>query len=144
MVELTGEDLTFFSKFESVTGVMPSDYVAQENVLTFLVEPNRLGKAIGKKGANIEKLGKIFRKKVVISADSKDLEEFVKGFFSNVSIQNVEVRKVMNESAVILIIDEKDRGIAIGRGGDRIKTAKSFLKTKFNATIHLKTRRSAI
>ncbi|MFH1393539.1 MAG: NusA-like transcription termination signal-binding factor [Candidatus Micrarchaeota archaeon] len=144
MVELTGEDLTFFSKFESITGVMPKDYVASENVLTFLVDGNKLGKAIGKKGANIQKLGKIFRKKVVITGDSDDLEQFVRGFFSNIGIQNIEVRDIMGEKAVMMIIDEKDRGIAIGRGGERIKAAKSFLGKKFKATIHLRTRRTAI
>jgi len=144
MVELTGDDLTFFSKFESVTGVMPTDFVASGNVLTFLVDSNRLGKAIGKKGANIEKLGKIFRKKVVITGDSEDLEAFVRGFFSNIGIQDIEIRDIMGEKAVMMIIDEKDRGIAIGRGGERIKAAKNFLKKKFNATVHLRTRRTAI
>jgi N utilization substance protein A len=144
MVELTGEDLTFFSKFEQVTGVLPTDFVSQNDMLTFLVEGPKLGKAIGKKGSNIEKLKKVFRKKVVITGDSSDLEDFIRRFFSNITIYNIEIRDVMGENAVMLTIDEKDRGIAIGKAGERIKTAKIFLKKKFNATIHLRTKRSAI
>lgn len=142
MVELTGEDLTYFSKFEEVTGVMPSDFIAQEDLLTFLVDSGKLGKAIGKGGSNIEKLRRAFRKRVVITGDNEDLEGFVRGFFANISIISIEIRDIMGERAVMLTIDEKDRGIAIGRGGERIKAAKAFLKKKFNATVHLRTRRS--
>jgi N utilization substance protein A len=144
MVELTGEDLTFFSKFESITGVMPVDFKSSGDLLIFLVEPNKLGKAIGKKGSNIEKLGKVFRKKVMITADSPDIENFISSFFNNINIQAVDVKDIMGSKAVVLFIDENDRGIAIGKGGDRIKAAKSLLKEKFDATLHLKTRRTAI
>jgi N utilization substance protein A len=144
MVELTSEDLNFFSMFEKLTGVMPTDFLSNETGIYFLVPINELGKAIGKKGANIEKLKGAVRKKVVIVPDSNDLEEFVKGFFSNVEIINVEVREAMGERAVFLTVAEKDRGIAIGKAGERIKTAKTFLKKKFNSTISLHTRKTDI
>ncbi|MBI5047063.1 KH domain-containing protein, partial [Candidatus Micrarchaeota archaeon] len=103
-----------------------------------------LGKSIGPKGANIEKLKTLFRKKVIVVADSDSLEGFVRSFFGNITIHSVEIRDVMGENNVMLTVEEKDRGIAIGREGDRIKAAKSFLKKKFNATIHIRTRRSEI
>ncbi len=144
MVELTGEDLTYFSRFEKVTGVMPVDFRSSGDILVFLVEPSKLGRAIGKRGSNIEKLGRAFRKKVVITADSNNIENFLKSFFNNINIQAIDIKDIMGDKAVVLFIDEKDRGIAIGRGGDRIKAAKSLLKEKFDATLHLKTRRTAI
>ncbi len=144
MVELTSDDLNFFTIFEKITGVMPMDFLSNETGIYFLVSANELGKAIGKKGSNIEKLRSAVRKKVVIVADSNDLEEFVKGFFNNVEIVTVEVREAMGDRAVFLTIAEKDRGIAIGKAGERIKTVKTFLKKKFNSTISLHTRKTDI
>ena len=143
-MELTGDDLNMFSSFERVTRVMPSDYLVTESSIIFLVSQDSLGKAIGKKAVNIQKLNQVFRKKVIIAADSDDPEGFVRSFFGNISIQHIEIRDVMGEQAIMLTVDEKDRGIAIGRSGERIKAAKTFLKKKFNATLHLKTRRAVI
>ncbi len=143
MVELTGDDLNIFSNFERITRVMPSDYLSTETSMIFLVSQDSLGKAIGKQAANIEKLRTLFRKRVIIVADSHDAEGFVRNFFGNINIHNIEIRDVMGEQAIMLTIDEKDRGIAIGRDGERIKAAKAFLKKKFNATVHLRTRRTA-
>ncbi len=143
-VELTGDDLSMFSNFESVTHVMPSDYLNAETSIIFLVSADSLGKAIGKKAVNIERLKAIFRKRVIIVADSDDPEIFLRNFFGNIQIFNTEIRDVMGEKYIILTIEEKDRGIAIGRDGERIKAAKVFLKKKFNATVQLKTRRAVI
>jgi len=143
MVELTGDDLSMFSNFERITHVMPSDYISTETSLVFLVSQDSLGKAIGKQASNMEKLRQVFRKRVIVVADSADPEIFVRNFFGNVAIVDIEIRDVMGEKAIMLTIDEKDRGIAIGRDGERIKAAKTLLKKKFNATIHLRTRRTA-
>lgn len=144
MVELTGDDLSMFSNFEKITHVMPSDYLSSDGSIIFLVTSDSLGKAIGKQASNIEKLRSLFRKRVIIVADSDEPEAFVRNFFGNISIFNIEIRDVMGEKNIMLTIDEKDRGIAIGRDGERIKAAKTLLKKKFNATVHLRTRRSSI
>lgn len=144
MVELTSDDLNFFSAFEKITGVIPTDFLATESGIYFLVARTDLGKAIGKKGVNIGKLMSLVKKKVVIVGDSSDPEEFVRSFFNNIEIISVEIREAMGEKAVFLTVAEKDRGIAIGKAGERIKAAKVFLKNKFNATISLHTRRTEI
>lgn len=144
MMELTGDDLSMFSNFEKITHVMPSDYLSTETSIIFLVSHDSLGKAIGKQASNIRKLAVVFRKRVIIVADSDEPEGFVRNFFGNIAIHDIEIRDVMGEKNIMLTIDEKDRGIAIGRDGERIKAAKSFLKKKFNATVHIRTRRSVI
>ncbi len=141
MVELTEKELGYFSIFERITRVMPSDYVEGESFLVFIVNPFQVGRALGKKGSNIENLRKTFRKRVVIVADSNDPEIFVRNFLKNVNVLGLESRDVMGENAIMIILDEKDRGIAIGRNGERIKALKILMKKKFNATIHLRTRR---
>lgn len=144
MVELTEDDLSMFSNFEKITHVMPSDYLSTETSILFLVGHEVLGKAIGKNAANIRKLCDVFKKRVIIVADSQDLELFIRNFFGNIKIYDMEIRDIMGEKAVMLTIDEKDRGIAIGRDGERIKAAKTLLKKKFNATVHVRTRRTSL
>lgn len=144
VVELTGDDLRFFSAFEKVTRTMPVDYLATASTLIFLVDMARLGKSIGKKGSNIKKLSHLFKKRVVIIGNSDDPEIFLRSYFSNITVQHVEIRDVMGDKAIILTVDEKDRGVAIGKDGDRIKAAKELLKKKFNATLHLKTKRTIL
>ncbi|MBU0533113.1 NusA-like transcription termination signal-binding factor [Candidatus Micrarchaeota archaeon] len=144
MVELTEDDLDIFSNFEKITRVMPTDYLSTESALIFIVSTESLGKAIGKKASNIERLKHVFRKRVIILPNSTDPESFLRSFYGNIAIDSIEIRNVMGEQAIVLTIDEKDRGIAIGRNGERIKAAKTLLKGKFNATLQLKTRRSLI
>lgn len=143
-MELTGDDLSMFSNFERITHVMPSDYLNTESTIIFLVGQESLGKAIGKSAQNIQKLGVVFRKRVIIIADSEDMELFIRNFFGNIKILDMDIKDIMGEKNVTLFIDEKDRGIAIGRNGERIKAAKSFLQKKFKATVSVKTRRAAI
>lgn len=141
MVELNEDDLKIFSTFEELTHVMPTDYVASPSSLVFLVNEDSLGKAIGKKAVNIDKLRKVFRKRVVVVSDKDNPEDFLRSFFGNVQIVDIESRNVMGEIAIMMTVEEKDRGIAIGKDGERIKAAKSLLQRKFNATVHVKTRK---
>lgn len=142
MVELDAKGLGYFTEFEKVTRVMPSDFLETTGWILFLVDMVQLGKAIGKKGSNVKKLAEIFRKKVVVIGDSTDPEVFVRNFFNNVGIISIEMIDVMGEKNIVLTVNENDRGIAIGKEGERIKAAKELLKKKFNTTIVLRTKRS--
>lgn len=142
--DLTNDELGLITAFEKTSGVMPTDYFQAEGAFYFLVSPSDLGKAIGKQGAMIKKLTAVFKKKVIIIKDSDELGPFVRNFFSNLQLLDVDIRDVMGERDVALVVEEKDRGLAIGKNGERIKTCKEFLKGKFKATISVHTRRAVI
>ncbi|MBD3398251.1 NusA-like transcription termination signal-binding factor [Candidatus Micrarchaeota archaeon] len=140
-MEITGEDLKLINLFESVTGVIPSDMEAVEDGIVFLVDEANLGKAIGKKGANIQKLRTKLRKNVLVSKDGDDPEEFIRGFFNNIDILSFEIREAPGQKVAFIAVPDTQRGIAIGRAGIRVKAAKAFLKKKFGTDLMLKTRR---
>jgi len=140
-MELTEKELSYFSIFEGITRLMPNDFVESEGSLVFVVDQFKLGKAIGKKGSNISRLKDRFKKRVLIVADSDDPESFIRNFFNNIDILSIEVRDVMDEKAFMVLLNEKDRGIAIGRDGERIKALKQLLKKKFDSTVHIRTKR---
>lgn len=142
MLELNADDLKYFSEFEKVTKVSPNDYLISENTIAFLVDREALGKAIGKQGTNIRRLGEVFRKRVVILSDSDDYEVFIKNVFYNITVLTTEMREAMGQKALFITIEDKDRGMAIGKGGERIKMIKAFVKKKFNADLSLRTKRT--
>ncbi len=138
MVEFTNDDLMMMGEFERLTRVMPSDFINTPTMIVFLVEVQNLGKCIGKGGSTINKLKEVFKKKVVVVANANDLEMFIRSYFSNVKIVSADIRNIMGEQNVLLVVEEKDRGIAIGRDGERVKALKEILKRKFNATVQIK------
>lgn len=140
-MELNERGLSLFTLFESITSVMPRDYAEAEETIIFLVDPFQLGRSIGKNGVNVDKLKTKINKRVFVVADSDDPSTFIRNFFSNLKILAIEERNVMNERSFLVYFDEKERGLAIGKNGERIKILKEFLKKKFNATAHVRTRR---
>jgi len=139
--DLTTDDLAFLSLFGDMIHVSPLDYVDTGPAITFLVDARDLGKAIGKGAENLKKLRKVFNKVVVIISRYNNPEKFTKSFFKNVRIIDIEIREAMGEKTLFLSIDERDRGIAIGREGSRIKTFKEFLKRLFKMTLIMKAKR---
>ncbi len=137
--DLTGEDLNYFSAFERITGVFPADFLLQNETLIFIVESEELGKAIGKKGLNIARLKQVMNKRVLIIANSGDAVGLAKNFFSNIRFSQAEIQN----GKITIYVDDRDRGLAIGKDGDRIKLAKQLFKKKFNLDAELKTRRMA-
>lgn len=143
-MEFTGDELQFFSYFSKISGVEAVDFEKTEWALVFLVQKQDLGRVIGKHGTTLQRLRRAFKQNVFVFADSNELSEFVKNLFNNIRILNIEIREAMGEKTIFLIVDEADRGLAIGKEGIRIKIAKQLLKRKFNSTISIKTRRTAI
>lgn len=138
--ELSENDLAFLNVFNTITGVMPSEWEEIEGTLFFLVPESVVGKAIGKAGINIQKLEKKLNKKLFVFAESKDIEQFVKNFFNNIEIKKIEITDIMDTKAVTIVADEKDKKRLIGKDGLRIKGARAFLKRLFNSTLHVKTK----
>ena len=142
-MEITGEDLKLIGLFESITGVMPSDMVTLEEGIVFLVDERSIGKAIGKKGANIQRLRQSFNnRQILIAKDAAEPEQFLKAFFNNIEILSFEIREAPGQKVAFLTIPDSQRGIAIGKGGLRVKAAKAIMKRRFNTDVSLKTRRT--
>ncbi len=140
-VELTTEDLHLISLFSRITRCTPSALFRTAFGLVFLVSPFDMGKAIGKNARNISRLKQKMGQDVLILPDAQDPEAFVRHTLSNVNILDVEIREAPGQKAMFLIIDEQDRGIAIGRDGKRIKMVRQILKEKYGMDLILKSKR---
>jgi N utilization substance protein A len=130
------------SLFESLTDAVTNDCLIIDNkTVVFIVRKGELGKAIGKKGCNINRVRTAFKnKRVLVFEDSNSIEGFIKNLFPNINLLNIEIQEKNNEKLSVVTIESKNRGPAIGRDGEKIKTNKEILRRKFNSDLKLETK----
>ncbi|MFN3909932.1 MAG: NusA-like transcription termination signal-binding factor [Candidatus Anstonellaceae archaeon] len=137
MIELSNDELKALAIFEKITGVVPSDVYISNHAVVFFVPFSEMGKAIGQKGSKITKVRQSFARQVLVFEETSDLEQFIKNIFAPVNIKNINIHEKKNNKIVYAIIDSADRGIAIGRDGNRIKLHQALVKRKFNCDLKL-------
>ena len=137
MIELSKDDMKCIAAFETLTGAGVRDCLIAEQAIAFIVNQGDLGKAIGKKGANITRVRNMFARQVLVFEDSEDLEQFVRNLFGSIPVTNINVHEKMESKIAYVTVDEKDRGNAIGRNGDRIKVGRALLQRRFGCDLRL-------
>ena len=126
MHKLSNEDFQLVSMLDQKTGAQAVDVVNGESVV-FILQKGELGKAIGKGGSNMERLRHAFGKNVEFVEYSEELSGFVQNLFRPVEVLALE----KNGSELTIKVDSLKKGLAIGRGGEKIKRAKLLLKKYF-------------
>jgi N utilization substance protein A len=137
MVQLSNEDIKCISQFEKITGAIVKDCVITKDAIVFIVKKGEIGKAIGKKGANINKVRSVFARQILIFEDADTIEEFIQNLFGKIAVKNINIHEKMDSKIAYVKVDEKDRGAAIGRDGNRIKICRQVLLRRFNCDLRL-------
>lgn len=137
MVELSNDEMKCIAAFESATNATVKDCLIAPEAVAFIVKQGDLGRAIGKKGSNITRVRQMFARQVLVFEDSDDLEQFVRNLFGAIPVKNINVHEKMDSKTAFVSVDEQDRGSAIGRDGNRIKTCRSLLLRRFNCDLRL-------
>jgi len=123
--------MKFMSMFESLTGAKLKDCIF-DNELTFVVQENEIGKAIGKKGSNIKRIESVFKKKIKLIEFNGDVIKFV----SNL-IYPAKAKEIMEEEGIITIHthDRKTKGFIMGRDKHKINTINDIVKRYFEVEV---------
>lgn len=137
MVELTNEDLQCINLFESMTGALALDCLNGESGIAFVVGKGELGKAIGKDGRNINRVRTAFKKPVFVFEDDAQLEKFIRNLFADIEVKAINVHEKMKEKIAYVTVEERNRGSAIGKAGNRIKLNRAILMRRFNCDLRL-------
>lgn len=132
MHKISNEDLQAIMLLEQNTGAHAKDVVLGEDAVIFVVEKGELGKAIGKQGANIARLRRAFGKEVQLVEEASDLKLFLANLFAPAKIMEVKQSVVEEKMHVVVVVEHKDKGLAIGRGGERVKKARLLAKRHFD------------
>ncbi len=130
-IRLNTDEIKYITLFESLTGATIKDCVQEEDTLGFLVKKGDMGLAIGKAGANIERVKKAVNKNVWVMEFSEDLNEFVRNMFQPTRIRQIRLSDGDSGKILTLEVSRKDSRKVIGQNGSKIKTAKNLMERHF-------------
>lgn len=130
-IRLGSEEIKYITLFETLTGATVKDCVQEEYTMGFLVKTGDMGLAIGKGGANIEKVKKTIGKGIWVMEFSNEITNFIKNLFQPINIKHVRIQTIDNEKTAIIGVSKNDRKKVIGHEGDRIKIAKKLAKRHY-------------
>ncbi len=130
-MKLTAEEIQLMNALEQLTGARATDVVSTPESMFFVVDASDVGRAIGKGGSNIARMRQRLGKNVEIVAGSQDYRLFFNALFSPAVIKQYVERGEAGSKKLDVLVDESQRGVAIGRNGEKIKKAKLFGKRYF-------------
>lgn len=100
----------------------------KENKVILVVKKGDMGLAIGKGGSNINKVKKLLRKEIEVVEHSPDLKEFIENLLRPADVKSVELLNKNGKQSAYVAVPIKQKGIAIGRDGERIKKVNLLVK----------------
>ena len=125
------EGIRYIGIFESLTGAGVKDCVvnSEANKVILVVKKGDMGLAIGKGGSNITKVKNMVKKDIEVVEHSTDAKEFIENLFRPAEIKSVELLTDDDgKSCAYVAVLTKQKGIAIGKNGERIKKVKLLVK----------------
>ncbi len=133
-IKLTAEEMRYMALLQDLTGAIARDCIIDEenNRVIFIVRPGDAGKAIGRKGANINRLRRLLGKEIEVIEYADTLEDLVKNIFAPARVLNIRLVKRNGRNILYVVVDPADKGKAIGRGGKKVAIARIVLKRYHN------------
>jgi len=125
-IKLTTEHVRLVGTFERIAGVHVKDCVMDEDTVYFLIEPGRMGRAIGREGSNIRSVSNALGKKVKIFEYADTPEKLVRNIVP--TINSFE----MSNEVITISVPVSDKSTVIGKNGKNIKMIRQFLDRHFN------------
>ncbi|MHA1398618.1 MAG: NusA-like transcription termination signal-binding factor [Candidatus Heimdallarchaeaceae archaeon] len=134
-VKLSQTEMQYITILQGiVNNVVIEDCIVDEedNKVVFVVSEGQAGLAIGKRGANINRLKELIAKDVEIIEHSSNPTQFIKNCFLPIIIRNIIFTERKNGKVATVEVDNKDKGRAIGRNGKNINKVKRLVLRQFD------------
>jgi len=133
-IRLTADEMRYISLFESITGATAMDCLIEndQNKLIFITKENEAGLAVGKNGSKVKVLKKVTGRNIEILEYAKNAQEFVKKAFIPARVREVRVTERLDDKTIVVVeVEEKDKGLAIGKGGERAERIRQLARKYF-------------
>lgn len=104
-------------------GITAKDCTIQDEGIVFLVEKEKMGKAIGAKGINVKILSQKFGKKVDFLVHSEDIKKFVEE-----NLDGIIVNEIKNENNKVIIEASRKNELDLGKNTKKINIVREVLK----------------
>ncbi len=125
-VKLETRSIRTLAYFEKKTNVHAKDCIITDDCIYFLVEPDKIGMAVGKNGFIIKDIRRAFGKNVKVLGYYHDPEEMLRSLMPG--IKSIDI----TDSSMIVTIPRDERVAAIGRNGSNIKIAREIMNRHFS------------
>jgi len=125
-VKLGIESIRTIALFEKITNVHARDCLITEDCIYFLVNPEKIGLAIGRNGSVIREVRNILGRQVKLFGYSDNAEDMIKNMIPN--IKNM----TFNDGNMIISVPTEDKVAVIGKNGRNIKAIKEIMKRHFS------------
>ena len=128
-IKLTTDQIRLISLFQNVTKTTARDCLDDEkqNKIIFVVNEGKMGLAIGKGGSNIKSLQNILKRNVELVEHFDDPIKFLKNILNPKFVNEVKLdTKQDGSSQAIVIVDQGNKGLVVGREGRNAEKARLF------------------
>lgn len=134
MVSFDTNTIGYINIFEKVTNASVKDCFIEDESIVFVVQQGEVGKAIGKSGVNVKKVGSLLKKNIIIIEFNPDPVGFVKSM-----IKPAEAEVSLEENGAILVRtgSAKDKGLIMGRSRSKLEKLQSLVKKYFKLNVEV-------
>lgn len=130
-VTLSDEARQYMALFDEVTGIGPNDCLVGDDRVVFLVPVGEMGAAIGSGGEMVKEVEARLDAHVDLVEDAETADAFVANCLAPAAVRNVTLSEQGGTTVAYVEVEEADRGVAIGSGGQTIETARELVRRHF-------------
>lgn len=133
-IRFTSREMQYISLFESITGAVVRDCIIEDELgrITFVIKEGDAGMAIGRRGRNITLLEKMTGKKHEIIEFSDNPARFIKNALKPARVKEIRItERPDGKSIVVISVDFRDKGMAIGKNGRNAERIRFLAKRYF-------------
>ena len=133
-IRFTSDEMRYIALFESVTGAVATDCIIDKDRdrIIIIVKAGDAGLAIGKHGSRIKLLKRMVRKDIEIVEYAENPEDFIKNSFAPARIKEIRITdRLDNRKVAVVTVENKDKGIAIGKSGRTAERTRFLAKRYF-------------
>ena len=126
-VTLSDEARRYLALFEDETGATARDCLLVDDRVVVLVAAGEMGRAIGPDGQNVRAVEEKVNRPIQLVEDADTPEAFVASALAPAAVRHVTITE-QNDRGAYVEVPEEDRGVAIGKDGRNIETARALAR----------------
>jgi NusA-like KH domain protein len=127
---LSSDLMKLIALFQAVTRTDVKDCFTDENgIVNFIVFENQIGKALGKKAANVKLLENKLKKRIKLIEFKAEVKSFIKSLLFPLKISDISEENGIIE---VVPIDTKTRGMIIGRNAVNLRNTEKIVQRFFD------------
>jgi N utilization substance protein A len=130
-VTLSDEAMQLIGLFDELTEVSAKDCLVDDDRVVILVPAGEMGKAIGPAGKTVKQFEERVGKTVELVEDADTPEAFVASALAPAAVRHVTVSE-QDDRVAYVEVEEADRGVAIGKDGRNIQTARMLARRHYD------------